>query len=65
MPLLNDYSYNKYTIIMIQKRYEYWSNQGKVWSDWFDFEEDNSQIDSLREKESKQYGRLNNEYRII
>ena len=50
---------------MIQKRYQYNSKEGPVLSSWFDYSEDDSQIDDLNKKEAKQLGKLKNEYRIV
>ena len=51
---------------MIQKRYEYWSGQGKTWSDWFDYCEDNGQLITLQREEQWQLkNRLKNEFRVV
>lgn len=54
---------------MIQKRYEYWKTENgkpvKKFTSWFDFSDDNSQLDRLNKNESKQIGKLKNEYRIV
>lgn len=51
---------------MIQKRYEYWSNQGKTWSDWFNYDENNNNLTALQTNEQFQLGKkLRNEFRII
>lgn len=51
---------------MIQKRYEWLSNEGKKWTDWADFIADDSKLDYLRKEEKWQLkGVLKNEYRIV
>ena len=51
---------------MIQKRYEFWSGQGKTWSDWFDYDDDDSQFTTIQANEQFQLGKkLRNEFRII
>lgn len=51
---------------MIQKRYEYWSDQGKTWSDWFDYNSDNSKLAAIQANELYQFGKkLRNEFRIV
>ena len=50
---------------MIQKRYEYYSPKGVVWSEWTDFEEDNAQLSRLQKEEQWQLKpKYRNEYRI-
>jgi hypothetical protein len=50
---------------MIQKRYEYWSKEGKVFSSWFDYEQDDSLLTTLEAKEKWQLqNKLRNEFRI-
>lgn len=50
---------------MIQKRYEYWSKEGKVFSPWFDYEQDDSLLTTLEAKEKWQLqNKLRNEFRI-
>jgi hypothetical protein len=44
---------------MIQKRYEYLSKEGKVWSDWYDYEDDDTQLEEL----SKNIWQLKNKYK--
>lgn len=41
----------------IQKRYQYWSNDGIIWSDWFDY-------DGPQEKYQLN-NKLKNEYREV
>ena len=51
---------------MIQKRYEYWSGQGKTWSDWFDYDNDDSKLTSVRANEQYQFEKkLRNEFRVV
>ena len=51
---------------MIQKRFQYWSAQGKTWTDWFDYREDNGQLRDLQVNEKWQVkNKLLNQYRII
>lgn len=51
---------------MIQKRFEYWSAQGKTWSDWFDYEKDNNQLVNLQTSEKWQLkNKLRNEFRVV
>jgi hypothetical protein len=50
---------------MIQKRYQYNSRKGIIYSSWFDYSDDDSQIEELIKNEAKQLGKLKNEYRIV
>ena len=51
---------------MIQKRYEHWSDQGKTWSDWFDYDGDDSKFATIQANEQYQFGKkLRNEFRIV
>ena len=51
---------------MIQKRFQYWSAQGKTWTDWFDYREDNGQLKDLQVNEKWQVkNKLLNQYRIV
>ena len=48
-------------LIMIYKRYEYWSREGKVWSKWFPW---NSQWKPEFQMEDRRiFCRLKNEYK--
>ena len=50
---------------MIQKRFQYWSVQGILWTDWFDYCEDNGQLQTLQTEEKWQLkNKLLNEFRI-
>lgn len=52
---------------MIQKRFEYWSGQGKTWSDWFNYCFNNNQLEIIQCEEqwqSKHY-KLRNEFRVV
>ena len=48
-------------IIMTYKRYEYWSKEGKVWSDWFPWDSDLRP--ELQMDDRRIFCRLRNEYR--
>ena len=51
---------------MIQKRFEYWSAQGKTWTDWFNYCEDNGQLQTLKAEEKWQLkNKLQNQFRVI
>ena len=51
---------------MIQKRYEYWSAQGKTWTDWFNYEADDSRLPVIQTGEQYQVGKkLRNEFRVV
>ncbi len=51
---------------MIQKRFQTYTNEGIVWSDWYNFIEDDSKLEYLQKEEKYQYGKkLLNEYRIV
>lgn len=48
---------------MIQKRFQYYSAEGVIWSNWFDFTEHDDLLECLQKKENRQLGKLKNEYR--
>jgi len=51
---------------MIQKRYQYFSREGKVWTKWFDFCKDDSQLERLKKENKWQMkNQLLNDYRIV
>lgn len=51
---------------MIQKRYEYWTAKGKLWTDWFNYCDDNGQLETLRQEEQWQIkNKLRNEFRVV
>jgi hypothetical protein len=51
---------------MIEKRYQYFSNEGIQWSPWIPYVEDDSMIDSLKADEKWQLkGKLLNEFSIV
>lgn len=51
---------------MIQKRFQYYHpREGIKFTSWFDFSEDDSQLEELNKKATKQLGKLKNEYRIV
>ena len=51
---------------MIEKRYQYYSNEGIQWSSWIPYVEDNSMLDSLKANEKWQLkDKLRNEFRIV
>ena len=53
-------------IDMIQKRFQYWSRGEILWTDWFNYREDNGQLHSLQTEEKWQLkNKLLNEYRVI
>lgn len=50
---------------MIQKRYQYISPKGLCWTEWSDYEEDDTKLSTLQKEESWQLKpKLKNEYRI-
>lgn len=49
---------------MIQKRYQYYSSKGIQWTEWLDFEKDNTLLSYLKENFKWQLRPLKNEYRI-
>lgn len=49
---------------MIQKRYQYYDNNGIQWTDWFNWDENNEKLSYYQKKEPKQPNKLLNEYRI-
>ena len=48
-------------LIMIYKRYEYWSKEGKVWSKWFPWKSDLRP--ELQMEDRRIISRLKNEYK--
>ena len=51
---------------MIQKRFQRYSSKGIVWTDWMNFEEDNSKLSNFIKEELYQLKpKLKNEYRIV
>jgi len=53
-------------ISMIQKRYQYWSRDGIVWTSWINYCEDDSQLEELKETYKWQLkNKLKNEFRLI
>lgn len=51
---------------MIQKRYEYMGPKGKQWTEWLDFDEDDSKLESFNANDRYQLKpKLLNEYRIV
>ena len=51
---------------MIQKRFQYWTAQGVVWSNWFNYCKNNGQLKDLQVNEKWQLkNKLLNEFRII
>ena len=50
----------------IQKRYQYNSKFGIVWTPWFNCSSDDTQLERLEREEKYQFGtKYRNEYRII
>ena len=50
----------------IQKRYQYYSRLGIVWTPWFNISSDDSQLERLKREEKYQFGtKYLNEYRVI
>jgi len=50
---------------MIQKRFQYFTKQGIVWTEWRDYCEDDSQLSRLQTEEKYQLKpKLLNEFRI-
>lgn len=45
---------------MIQKRYQYWSPNGIVWTHWFD-----TNLKDIDNQPKNQLGNLKNQYRTI
>ena len=52
---------------MIQKRYQYLSDQGTVWTDWHNYSEDDSLLEALKKTEKYQlmHPKLLNEFRRV
>ena len=51
---------------MIQKRYQYWSSEGIVWTPWFDYSKGNQDtLTVLQHTESIQNKKLRNDFRCI
>ena len=51
---------------MIQKRYQRYTSSGIEWTDWKDYNEDNTKLSYLQEEYQWQLkGKLLNEYRVI
>jgi hypothetical protein len=50
---------------MIQKRYQYRSKEGIVWTEWQDFINDDTMLLRLQKEEQWQLKPLKNEYRIV
>ena len=50
---------------MIQKRYQYRSKEGVVWTEWQDFVDDDTMLLRLQKEEQWQLKPLKNEYRIV
>lgn len=48
---------------MTYKRYEYWSNKGKVWTDWFEWDTDFKP--ELQMDDRRVFCRLKNEYKEV
>ena len=47
--------------LMTYKRFEYWSSEGKVWSDWFEW--DSNLKPELQMDDRRIFCRLKNEYK--
>ena len=45
----------------MKKRFEYWSKEGKVWTDWFDWDTDFKP--ELQMEDRRIFCRLKNEYK--
>ena len=48
-------------LIMIYKRYEYWSNEGKKWTEWFEW--NSSLRPEFQMNDKRIFCRLKNEYK--
>lgn len=48
-------------LIMIYKRYEYWSKEGKVWTNWFTWNSDLKP--ELQMDDKRVFCKLKNEYK--
>ena len=48
---------------MILKRYEYWSKEGKKWTDWFKWE--SNLKPELQMNDRRIFCRLKNEYKVV
>lgn len=46
---------------MIYKRYEYWSNEGKKWTEWFEWDSDYKPEFQMNDR--RIFCRLKNEYK--
>ena len=50
---------------MIQKRYQTFSSQGIIWTEWYDYIEDDSKLEYLQKEDAWQLKpKLKNEFRI-
>lgn len=53
-------------LLMIQKRYQYYSKEGIKWTEWSDYMDDDSKLEYLQKEEIYQLKpKLLNEYRIV
>lgn len=51
---------------MIQKRYQHYTKDGIVWTDWFDTAKNDSELNVLKKEDKYQLkNKLLNEFRII
>ena len=51
---------------MIQKRFQYYSRTGIAWTEWFDYDSDDSKLATIQANEPYQFGKkLRNEFRIV
>ena len=48
-------------LFQMKKRFEYWSKEGKVWTDWFDWDTDFKP--ELQMEDRRIFCRLKNEYK--
>ena len=50
---------------MIQKRYQTYTDSGLEWSEWFDYEENDSKFSQIKEEKYQLKPKLLNQYRIV
>ena len=52
---------------MVQKRYQYFSREGVVWTKWFDYHKDDTLLKRFQSEEKYQLinSKLKNEFRVV
>ena len=49
---------------MIQKRYQFQGKSGIEWSDWYDYEEDDTELEELQDQKWQLKNKYRQEFRI-